>query len=77
MTTRGAMRSEWDHELRLCKGSKESREGTVCSALMLFCSHPVPAAGDPVLERSWVQKALGMFARSWQDCPSKERKQRS
>lgn len=75
MTTRGVMRSEWDHELKYWK--PRSTYGAGRGGHRLFYPHPIPVAGDPVLERSWVQKALGMFARSWVACPSKERKQKS
>lgn len=35
------------------------------------CSTITPS---PVLERSWVQRALGVFARSWVAFPSKEKR---
>lgn len=39
--------------------------------------HPIPGADDPVLERSWVQRALGTFARSWVAFSSKEPEKKS
>lgn len=72
---RDKMRSGGDHEswywrLRSNQGAKRGEDG-------LFHHHAVPSADDPVLERSWVQRALATLARSRVAFPSKEPEKKS